>query len=567
MPVKLIHCCAVLLLALCFLARSQGGEKVLTYTPGPADNPLKGFMPYNGVYSTFPHSMEYFYVAWKDIQTDYAVFNWDLLELFLADVSARGHHTIFRVYADYPKRSYGVPAFLDTIPRHAYTDYGNTTSLSPDYDNVNLRRAMLATIAAMGARYDGDPRIAFIEVGFLGFWGEWHTYPHTTWFASTATQNMVLDAFAQAFHKTKLVMREPKAGTNMPARRMGYHDDSFCYSTYGTIAGASWYFWPLLLAAGEGQKWRTESIGGELRPEIQLSVWDDPCVCTGGAGLGTQYFSQCVDSTHASWMLAHNLFTPGNSGAPHDRALTGAKRMGYDLSVATVSLPDTLADDSATVALTMRNTGVAPFAYPWVVQVGLADTTNAVVRSWNTAWDITTVVDSARRPFTVSVPLAGVPPGKYTVLLHIVNPLPKGKPLALANSAWGRNVQGWLSLGTIVRTGPTVIREVAIDDPSGFALAQNYPNPFNPSTTIPYRIPATMHVRLTIHDALGRETAVLVDGLRGPGDHEVSFDATGLAGGVYFCRLDVRPLISASGSDSRDDAGSFVSTRRLVLIR
>jgi hypothetical protein len=550
--VTLARCCGVLVLLTVLLAQSQCGEKVLTYTPGPPDNPLKGFMPYNGVYSAFPHSMEYFYVAWKDIQSDYDVFNWTLLELFLADISARGHHAVFRVYADYPGRAYGLPAFLDTLPRHAYTDYGNTTSSSPDYDNEHLRRAMLATIAAMGARYDGDPRIAFVEVGFLGFWGEWHTYPHNDWFASAATQNMVLDAFERAFHTTKLVMREPKSGTNMPARRIGYHDDSFCYSTYGTIAGASWYFWPLLLAAGEGQKWRTQSIGGELRPEIQLSLWNDACVCTSGGGLGMQYFSQCVDSTHASWMLAHTLFTPGNSGAAHDRAIAGARRMGYDLSVATVSSPDTAAD-SITVTVTIRNTGVAPFAYPWVVQLGLADESQTVVRSWDTPWDITTVMDSVGHAFTASLPLNGVRPGKYALLLRIVNPLTGKRPVVFANDAWARDAAGWLTLGPVVASGTTSLQSQRRGGiPDTFILEPNFPNPFNPSTVIPYVLLEPTRMRLTVHDALGSEVAVLVDGLRGAGKHEVTFHATGLAGGIYFCRMQ---------------AAGGVRVRRLVLLR
>ena len=51
------------------------------------------------------------------------------------------------------------------------------------------------------------------------------------------------------------------------------------------------------------------------------------------------------------------------------------------------------------------------------------------------------------------------------------------------------------------------------------------------------------------------------------GVHEVRFDASGLSSGVYFYRLQVRPLDSAIRRDSKSGAGDFVQTRKLVLVR
>ncbi len=92
-----------------------------------------------------------------------------------------------------------------------------------------------------------------------------------------------------------------------------------------------------------------------------------------------------------------------------------------------------------------------------------------------------------------------------------------------------------------------------------FALEQNYPNPFNPSTVIKYNVSGarnsglgTSNTRLVVYDLLGREVAVLVDERKAPGSYEVSFDAAGLASGVYFYRLT---------------AGSFVQSRKMLLVR
>ena len=88
--------------------------------------------------------------------------------------------------------------------------------------------------------------------------------------------------------------------------------------------------------------------------------------------------------------------------------------------------------------------------------------------------------------------------------------------------------------------------------PGGARLFQNYPNPFNPSTTMKFELPKTSMVRLSVCDILGREVSVLVNERKNAGSYEVKFDASGLASGVYFYRLQ---------------AGAFVQTRRLLFLR
>ena len=96
--------------------------------------------------------------------------------------------------------------------------------------------------------------------------------------------------------------------------------------------------------------------------------------------------------------------------------------------------------------------------------------------------------------------------------------------------------------------------------PAEFRLEQNYPNPFNPVTTIRFSIVDPQFTILKVFDLLGREVAVLANGHYPAGSHTVTFDAAGLAGGIYICRLTAQP--SESGR-----AGPTVQTIKMTLVR
>jgi polyhydroxybutyrate depolymerase len=79
--------------------------------------------------------------------------------------------------------------------------------------------------------------------------------------------------------------------------------------------------------------------------------------------------------------------------------------------------------------------------------------------------------------------------------------------------------------------------EVA-QEPKIVDLKQNYPNPFNPSTTIAYQLIKSGHTRLTVWNILGQEVATLINEDQSAGAHSVSWNAPGIASGVYFYRLE-----------------------------
>lgn len=92
----------------------------------------------------------------------------------------------------------------------------------------------------------------------------------------------------------------------------------------------------------------------------------------------------------------------------------------------------------------------------------------------------------------------------------------------------------------------------AEESPAAFSLQANSPNPFNPSTVIRFGLDETARARLVVHNILGQEVAVLVDGLLERGGHAVTFDAGALPSGVYIYSLEV---------------GGIRESRRMLLTR
>jgi hypothetical protein len=96
--------------------------------------------------------------------------------------------------------------------------------------------------------------------------------------------------------------------------------------------------------------------------------------------------------------------------------------------------------------------------------------------------------------------------------------------------------------------------------PLSVRLDQNYPNPFNGSSRIRYRVLGSRStaIRLTVYDLLGREVALLAQGIHAAGEYAVEFDARNRASGVYICVLEAQTA----------DGGMPVRiSQRMVLIR
>lgn len=110
---------------------------------------------------------------------------------------------------------------------------------------------------------------------------------------------------------------------------------------------------------------------------------------------------------------------------------------------------------------------------------------------------------------------------------------------------------------TVSFFGSLLSTEEHLEIPLEFSLLQNYPNPFNPKTEILYSLPKDIHVRITIHDILGRKIKTLVDDFQLAGYKNIDWNATNqnnqlVSAGFYFYMIE---------------AGSFNKTNKMILLK
>jgi hypothetical protein len=120
------------------------------------------------------------------------------------------------------------------------------------------------------------------------------------------------------------------------------------------------------------------------------------------------------------------------------------------------------------------------------------------------------------------------------------------------SEANGKVYAGSKSAGTFYLSNSVVGISNGNESIKDFSLRQNYPNPFNPTTKISFSIPRSSFVSLKIYDMNGREVANILNENKASGNYEINFNASALAGGVYFYKLQTE---------------GFSETKKMILIK
>ena len=197
-------------------------------------------------------SVDYTRWCWADIEPGEGQFNWNIIDDYINRAAMRGH-----------KAAFGVMSFCTTgyiqnaTPRWVFDKdgadgkwihYGGDEStpalFCPNWDDPIYQEKVADFAKALAARYDGDPRIAYIDMRAWGNWGEQHIYSLDEsvggypWISSETLINKYMKPYRDAFKKTLIVNccngdRYPEAYDWAVANGMGLRRDGIMVSSNG----------------------------------------------------------------------------------------------------------------------------------------------------------------------------------------------------------------------------------------------------------------------------------------------------------------------------------------------
>lgn len=237
-----------------------------------AVQPMTGivFWTTNEAVADAPIQLEYTYLTYGQVVREKGTYDWAPVENVLNEVARRKHQAVLRWHDTYVGQPNGVPAYIQALG-----DYRGRTALSekqrtgfPDWSHPELQRFVLEFFTRFAEKYDRDPRIGFVQVGF-GLWAEYHIYDGPLQLGKTFPSKPYQAQFArhlnQAFQQTQWMISVDAAGDHTPfagdpillGLKFGLFDDSFNHRRHAQENEPNWISLGL-------ERWQQSPAGGEF---------------------------------------------------------------------------------------------------------------------------------------------------------------------------------------------------------------------------------------------------------------------------------------------------------------
>ncbi len=160
--------------------------------------------------SWIPSTVHYARWGWGTLEPQPGEIDGAFLDGILKETREAGQTLAFRVMCNstYPRQPYHPKWLTEIGGKVVTTRYGSGPELEvPVLDDPPTLAAHLDFIRRLGNRYDGHPDIEHIDLGTVGWWGEWHmSQSSNAPMPALETQKKIVDAYLAAFKKTPLVM-------------------------------------------------------------------------------------------------------------------------------------------------------------------------------------------------------------------------------------------------------------------------------------------------------------------------------------------------------------------------
>lgn len=429
---RLVAFIIVIIAASIFLIIKVFGSNVTVTQPKAVDtvfvNPYTGFAGWaDNTETELEHSLVYANVTWKELEPKEGEFDFESFEKENNFDYWReaGKKIIIRPVLDYPEDEAhrDIPDWLYNKIGGRGTVYNNEygRGFSPDYENSILVEYHRRFILALGERYNKDGFVAFIQMGSVGHWGEWHVNYDTgikKLPKSDVTEAYIL-AYVQAFPDKELLIRRPQ-----------YITGEYGIGLYNDVIGNKheterWIGW--FTDGYESQQtnetfpamadfWKHAPSGGEFA-ESESGV--DKYL----SGSYIESTLNLLKNSHTSWIGPNSPINHAVNGEATANAKKILRTIGYRFRVSKASFPGQAnPGGTLTLDMTWQNDGIAPFYYRWPLEISVIDSAGKAVTSVVAKDDIRTWLPGETAT-VCEIPLPNdIPEGSYTLTAAILNP-------------------------------------------------------------------------------------------------------------------------------------------------
>ena len=405
-------------------------NQTLKYLPvtDPYINPLMGWAPWATIEkSEQPHSLVYADLTWREFEPQEGEFDFSNFETRnqFKRWTAEGKRVVFRFVLDKPghEEHIDIPDWLlvKINSDGDFYDFDYGKGFSPNYSNPILIDHHQKAIQALGLKYGQDGFFAYIELGSLGHWGEWHvnygsgikTMP------LEAVRNMYVKHYVEAFPNTRLLMRRPFSIASQ--LNLGLFNDM----TGDLAASETWLNW--IDNGGEytqtkeinaytpmSEKWKTAPIGGEQT----------------GSMSDYQLYDQNLDQTLQLLKESHTTFI--GPGSPYKQKIGGALQngidqvlstIGYHLYIDQIIMPRRVyMANKITIQFDLGNAGIAPMYYNWPVRFYLLNIDGTIASDYPADLDTRKILPGEISSYKITILLENIKNGVYSIGFAILDP-------------------------------------------------------------------------------------------------------------------------------------------------
>lgn len=298
-------------------------------------------------------STVYLRLPWAFVQPEEDRYSWEVLDTPAQSWIQAGKRVAFRITATENWMQSATPEWVYVAGARFYEVNGYK---EPEYDDSVFLAKLDSFLERMARRYDGNPNVAFIDIGHFGMWGEGHTVLTTPvhgkeW--GLETQKRIVDLYCKHFRSTQLVISDDFAGHDAKvvhasiidyalSRGVTLRDDSILVQPrprhwyHSEMAGLFWPTMPVVL--------EHEHMLGSM----ERGAWD------------RELLLRSVEDYHASYMSIH-CWPRQELEENRDVIRRINLRLGYRLQNTYVQWPDTVKKGKPfEIVSEWRNAGVAP---------------------------------------------------------------------------------------------------------------------------------------------------------------------------------------------------------------